>query len=94
MNMMPIVLGDLDSIPKDMRQYLPFLAACPLNREEFDKIGYLTIHESTVKEDGKSQRREGLHTETPGKIQIPYASDCSLPSVRFFTLANLRIVVY
>jgi len=36
-----------------------------VNKEEFGKIGYLTIHESTV-QAGDSQRRSGAHTESPG----------------------------
>eukprot|EP00111_Clytia_hemisphaerica_P023028 TCONS_00067760-protein len=37
--------------------------------KEIDKICYLTIHESLV-EEGKSQRRPGLHTESPGIIYV------------------------
>ena len=36
-----------------------------VNKEEFGKIGYLTIHESSV-QAGDSQRRSGAHTESPG----------------------------
>jgi hypothetical protein len=45
------------------------------------KIGYLTIHESTTTEDGQSQRRSGLHTETPGRIWHEAARDETLPDV-------------
>ncbi|XP_075259309.1 uncharacterized protein LOC142351107 [Convolutriloba macropyga] len=41
--------------------------------EEYHEVGYLTIQESIIVEDGKSQRRGGVHTETPGKIWLePY----------------------
>lgn len=40
------------------------------------KIGYLTIHECYV-EPSKSQRRSGLHTETPGTL----IGDCIRPRV-------------
>ena len=50
-------------------------------RAEFDEIGYLTIHESKIEEDGKSQRRGGIHTETPGKIWLESHRDPSLNTV-------------
>ena len=53
--------------------------ACPINRQEHGKIGYLTIHESIIVEDGQSQRRGGIHTETPGKIWLEAYQDKSLP---------------
>ena len=31
-NMMPIVIGDMKTIPKNMRQYMPLLATCPISR--------------------------------------------------------------
>ena len=80
-NMMPIQMFDVNSIPGNMRQYLPLLAACPLNREEFWKIGYLTIHESVISNEGQSQRRGGIHTETPGNIWLEGYKDQSLPQV-------------
>ena len=86
-NMMPIKMFDVNSIPNEMHQYLPLLAACPLNRDEFGKIGYLTIHESVISKEGQSQRRGGIHTETPGKIWLEGYKDQSLPEV----LHNLLI---
>ena len=67
-NMMPIVLGNSWSIPLELQPYLPLLAACTINREEWGKVGYLTIHESEVIEDQTSHRRKGMHTETPGTV--------------------------
>ena len=80
-NMMPIVLGDSESVPEALRHYIPLLAACPINREEWGKIGYLTIHESTVSEDGQSQRRPGIHAESPGKVSM-------MPSSRDYDAAS------
>ncbi len=78
-NMMPFRIGDASSIPENMRQYVPLLAACPVNRAEDGQIGYLTIHESTIEEEGASQRRGGIHTETPGVIWLEANRDPSLP---------------
>ena len=58
-NMMPIIMGSLASLPDELLPYAPLLEACPILDY---KVGYLTIHESIV-EDGRAQRREGLHTE-------------------------------
>ena len=84
-NMMPIKMFDVNSIPDNMRQYLPLLAACPLNRNEFWKIGYLTIHESVISNEGQSQRRGGIHTETPGKIWLEGYKDQSVPQVHTYS---------
>lgn len=66
-NMMPIVIGDVKTLPQECRPYLPLLRMCPLPSEEWGKVGYLTIDESVV-EEGASQRRGGLHTESPGGL--------------------------
>ena len=105
-NMMPIVIGDVKTLPQECRPYLPLLRMCPVSREEWGpfpfpaalphtarpaataaarpflalsalcvwearrvagKVGYLTIDESVV-EEGASQRRGGLHTESPGGL--------------------------
>ena len=34
-NMMPITIGKVDSIPKNLRRYLPLLVACPVSRQEW-----------------------------------------------------------
>ena len=97
-NMMPIVMGEVESIPKEYHAYVPLLLACPISRDDWNQVGYLTIQESVVEEEGTSQRRGGIHTETPGlfrnnmspewqvrrilKTDI-FLSD-SLPHVRFY----------
>ena len=74
-NMMPFVMGETESIPNEYRHYVNILASCPINRQEWGKIGYLTIHESIVTEEGASQRRHGLHTETPGRLRTDCLGD-------------------
>jgi len=66
-NMMPFIIGEENSIPKKYRQYWPLIRKCPIESEEYGKVGYLTIHESLV-QPGQSQRRPGIHTETPGLL--------------------------
>lgn len=61
-NMMPYVIGDLESIPSEYRKYRHIVRQCEIDGNEYGKVGYLTIHESIVK-PGKSQRRPGVHTE-------------------------------
>lgn len=80
-NMMPIRIGDLTSLPDSCKQYGAILASLPLSRGDYTiggmdgyegkaKIGFLTIHESVIETDGESQRRGGVHTETPGRIWL------------------------
>lgn len=60
-NMMPFVVGDIDSLPEEYRQYKPMLDACGPSTAN-GTIGYLTIQEGEVSA-GHSQRRPGLHTD-------------------------------
>lgn len=69
-NMMPILIGVEHSIPKEYRQYQDVIARCPVRRSEWGSVGYLTIHESVVEEENQSQRRPGLHVESPGRITM------------------------
>jgi hypothetical protein len=81
-NMMPIRIGDLHSLPESCLPYISILASLPLSRSNWGKIGYLTIHESIVTEEGASQRRGGVHTETPGKIWLNSEDETSSASVK------------
>lgn len=63
-NMMPFIIGMRETLPEDLWGYWPLVESCPV-KAEFGRIGYLTVHEGLVPE-GQSQRRPGLHTETPG----------------------------
>jgi hypothetical protein len=58
-NMMPFVIGDVDTLPKDVRAYADVIGSCGLKKG--DKA-YLSINESIV-EQGKTQRRPGIHTD-------------------------------
>jgi len=63
-NMMPFVLGDKASLPSNLHEYWPLIEACPVQREEKGKVGYLTVMETTAAAaQGGPQRRGGLHTE-------------------------------
>lgn len=61
--MMPIILGDLSSIPNTLGRYrktlrLLFGRAC----DHLGKVGYITIDEKLVKA-GQTHRRAGLHVD-------------------------------
>lgn len=58
-NMMPIIMGDDASLPKEVSRYAPLI-----EKTHFvpgDTV-YLTVHESIV-EVGRTQRRAGVHTD-------------------------------
>ena len=61
-NMMPFVMGDESSIPREYRKYNSLIESCNLPEFEIGKIGYLTIRESFVNAE-KSQSRGGIHVE-------------------------------
>eukprot|EP00039_Didymoeca_costata_P022834 m.5312 g.5312 ORF g.5312 m.5312 type:complete len:568 (-) comp3272_c0_seq2:239-1942(-) len=85
-NMMPIVLGNEDSLPEQVRHYHEMIIACPVRRHEWGQIGYLTIQESVVTKDGESQRRRGLHTESPGSVELMSGAEWG-PGASALTLA-------
>lgn len=63
-NMMPIKFPH--GIPDEYKEYEPLIYSCPGVFAKYNKIVYLTIHESLV-EPNKSHRRPGLHIEIPLK---------------------------
>lgn len=64
-NMMPFVMGDRKTLPKELRPYYDtIISKCPVAEDEKGDIMYLTIQESFVQAD-KTQRRPGLHIEAP-----------------------------
>ena len=71
-NMMPFVMGTNfkeTKLPRYLQHYWEnIIRYCILESEE-GKIGYLTVHESKV-DKGTSQRRPGIHTESPGLIML------------------------
>merc|ERR1719433_920418 len=66
-NMLPFVMGEKASLPDEYQHYWPLIEYCSIPVEEHGKVGYLTIQESLVPA-GQSQRRPGLHIETPGLV--------------------------
>eukprot|EP00656_Telonema_subtile_P043353 TRINITY_DN49719_c0_g1_i2.p1 TRINITY_DN49719_c0_g1~~TRINITY_DN49719_c0_g1_i2.p1 ORF type:complete len:389 (+),score=62.01 TRINITY_DN49719_c0_g1_i2:124-1167(+) len=60
-NMMPIIVGDLRSLPDYCQQYQPLIKQCSPTDAQ-GTVGYLSIEEGTV-QAGHSQRRPGLHTD-------------------------------
>ena len=67
-NMMPFVMArsfNETKLPKYLQSYWDEIITHCIMGSEIGKIGYLTIHESYV-DKGTSQRRPGIHTESPG----------------------------
>ena len=73
-NMMPIKLGDVNSIPDEFKPYIPMIAACPVAREEWYRTAYLTVDERRV-DKGFAHRRPGLHVEAPIIMPPPPSGD-------------------
>jgi hypothetical protein len=70
-NMMPFVLGQAEkTLPSHLHGYLQLLSRLPLPASELGRVGYLTVQESEV-QPGATQRRPGLHTESPGWLKRP-----------------------
>jgi len=65
-NMMPFRLFDKASVPDYLLPYWDIIVKCS-GPDSKGKVGYVTVHESFVKAD-TTQRRGGLHTETPGVL--------------------------
>lgn len=63
-NMMPIVFGDLNSVPKSLRHYWDLISKCDLLEKS---VVYLTIHEGMVKQ-GQTLRRPGIHTDATNEF--------------------------
>jgi len=64
--MLPFVLGDQESLPLDLQCYYPLIDACPFPKDDFGKVAFLTVHETETVEKHQTQRRPGLHIESPG----------------------------
>eukprot|EP01083_Nonionella_stella_P153337 492591_1 len=80
-NMMPFVMHNTfehSHLPKYLQPYWRLIKKCiDHDPSQVGKIGYLTVHESFV-DAGRTQRRPGLHVETPGTIYINDAENaCS-----------------
>jgi len=72
-NMMPFILSrDFASckLPEYLKPYWnDLIQHCYIQPDELTKVGYLTIQESYV-DTNASQRRPGIHTESPGILYI------------------------
>ena len=72
-NMMPFIFARNFKdcrLPKYLKKYWKsMISRCMLDDEQIGKVCYLTIQESEVKEN-YSQRRPGIHTERPGKVEL------------------------
>ncbi|KAJ1549117.1 hypothetical protein HK405_009544 [Cladochytrium tenue] len=69
-NMLPIEMGYHASLPDKCKRYSSIINRCLEHcPDEYGAVGYLTIHEGFV-EPGASQRRPGLHIESPGYYKI------------------------
>lgn len=68
-NMLPFVLGNVGSLPENLRPYHDLIMTCPLQDSEIGKVLYLTVEEGWV-EAGETQRRGGLHIESPRYTQF------------------------
>ncbi|KAI8897821.1 hypothetical protein BC833DRAFT_620884 [Globomyces pollinis-pini] len=72
-NLMPFVftydVTEMD-LPPELIRYSDLIKECTMILDSsYEEICYLTVHESYV-EPEKSQRRSGLHTESPGQFRI------------------------
>eukprot|EP01060_Flectonema_neradi_P025983 TRINITY_DN3482_c1_g2_i3.p1 TRINITY_DN3482_c1_g2~~TRINITY_DN3482_c1_g2_i3.p1 ORF type:complete len:264 (+),score=47.84 TRINITY_DN3482_c1_g2_i3:499-1290(+) len=82
--MMPFVLGEISSLPEEYHQYWPMILQYGREISGEGCVCYLTIQESLV-QAGTSQRRPGLHIETPGCVEnLP-------PQFRFGMGRNRRL---
>ena len=96
-NMMPFVVNKKFNkclLPHFIKPYWHIIEQCIIlslqnNNNEIGKIWFLTIQESFVKKD-TSQRRPGLHTESPGVL---YIKDDNLSTSRDLFLNEAETVV-
>lgn len=62
--MMPLILGDLSSIPESLNHYIPTFKELfsLMDQKHHGKVGYITIDEKHVKAS-QTHRRQGLHVD-------------------------------
>jgi hypothetical protein len=70
-NMMPFRPHDRESLPERLHPYWQLIASCVSGATDVEDVAYLSVHESFVAK-GASQRRGGLHIETPGAVQAEF----------------------
>ena len=64
--MLPIIIGDTASIPKEYHGYIPLIAGCQLPESHNGTIAYLTIKEDILV-PGTTQVMPGIHLDLKGK---------------------------
>ena len=72
--MLPFRTMDKSSLPENLRPFYPIVVSLlsesrMILRLPRTHISYLTVHESVVRAND-SQRRAGLHIETPGRVAV------------------------
>lgn len=81
-NMMPFDLYEINSLPSCCQQYWPLIHQCCRLISQTSCTAYLTIDERPV-EVGESQRRRGLHVESPGlRIRMAHKNVVSVSLFR------------
>ena len=93
-NMMPFIMHDSfegSCLPEYLKGYWGLINECRLDRSQRNTVCYLTIQESWV-EAGQAQRREGIHVERPGNIEIRLTGtvDCQIPMTKGFGQSVIR----
>ena len=86
-NMMPFVMAKTfkeTKLPDYLRTYWDQILDQCIVRSELGKIGYLTIQESYV-EKHSTQRRPGIHTESPGVVMFKEGTGKLNVSSKFFS---------
>ena len=72
-NMLPFDIKDKGTLPDELKQYWPIIELCSeriVKKPSGHCTGYLTIDERPVCA-GNSQRRPGVHCESPSVIAVP-----------------------
>ena len=56
-NMMPFIMGEHASLPREVRSYISLIEACSVEQEQVGTVCYLSVQESAVSTERPSQRR-------------------------------------
>ena len=76
--MMPFILADSfkkSKLPQKLQGYWKMIKMCgAFDSKQIDKVCYLTVQENWVGR-GKCQRREGVFTERPGRVELAHEQE-------------------
>lgn len=61
-DMMPFIIGDVETIPEEIRSYVSLIESCYLPKSLYGQVAYLTITETLAKK-GEAQRKKGIHLD-------------------------------